>query len=133
MRSLILFVPITLLLFACKKDKKTRPDGLNGQFQGVAFTLQNDLKADLTDMYLTFHDGDKFDFIVKLPGSTAELRVEGNLYYTRGSDSVFFHGIEPASSSLVQAYKYQFKGDSLVMIREVSPGYSKQIRLRHVR
>lgn len=122
-----------LLLFACKKDKKLRPDGLNGQFQGVTYRQQNDLKADITDMYLTFRDGDKFDFILKLPGTSADLRIEGNTYYTRGADSVFFHGIEPLSSLSVQPYKYQFKGDSLVMVREISAGYSVQIRLRQVR
>ena len=133
MRSLILLVPFMLASFACKKDKNAHPDGLNEHFRGEAYTQQNDLKADLTNMYLSFYDGSRFDFVVKSPNSNDEIRIEGNKFYTHGADSIFFYGIEVASSSLIQGYSYKFTGDSLVMIRKISAAHSKQIRLKRTR
>ncbi|RPD38665.1 hypothetical protein [Chitinophaga barathri] len=136
MRSLVLLLLSTLLLFACKKNKKDiNPDAPFGDYhyQGITYTLQGDLKRDILDIYLSFHDGDKYDFIQKIPASDNELKMEGQRYYTVGADSIYFHGIEMASSSTVQGYRYTIKGDSMIMIRTVTPSFSRQIRVRRVR
>lgn len=135
MRSLILLLLPTLLLFACKKKKDANPNFpvSDGHYQGVTYTLQGDLKRDIFDIYLSFHDNDKYDFIQKLPTSSTELKMDGQKYYTVGTDSIYFHGLEPTSSAVVVGYRYTIKGDSLIMIRTVSANFSRQVRVRRVR
>lgn len=125
MKKLFYLSLLSLCFLSCKKDKNTQP--LNGQYTGTFRTLSEG-KLVITAFNVSLR-GDQFKV-------TKGDKMGSGLYEIGVNNQVVFRDQQPWNLEfdwnliLSGDYTYQIKADSLILTKNLNPGWPKEYQYR---